>query len=37
MSGEKAPMTGARGFAIVMGAMFAIMAVLWVIAAVLAP
>lgn len=37
MSAEKTPMAGAKGFAIVVGGMFGIMAVLWLIAALLAP
>lgn len=37
MSGGKAPMTGAKGFAVIIGGMFCIMLVLWVIAALAAP
>ncbi|REE97529.1 hypothetical protein DFJ69_3002 [Thermomonospora umbrina] len=37
MNGEKAPLTGAKGFAVIVGGMFAIMAVLWAIAALAAP
>ncbi|SEG71344.1 hypothetical protein SAMN04489712_109262 [Thermomonospora echinospora] len=37
MSGGKAPMSGAKGFAVVIGGMFAIILVLWVLAALLAP
>lgn len=34
---QKAPLSGARGFAIVLGGMLAIIALLWLVAALLAP
>jgi hypothetical protein len=37
MSGGKAPMSGAKGFAVIIGGMFGIMLVLWVLAAIAAP
>ena len=37
MSGEKTPTSGANGFAIVIGAMFGIIGVLWLIATLVAP
>ncbi|MBA9001873.1 MULTISPECIES: hypothetical protein [Thermomonospora] len=37
MSGEKAPMSGAKGFALIIGGMFAVMLVLWLIATLAAP
>jgi hypothetical protein len=37
MSSEKKPMTGAKGFAIIVGAMFAVIIALWVIGYFLSP
>lgn len=37
MNGERAPLSGAKGFALIIGAMFAVMLILWVIAALAAP
>lgn len=37
MNGEKTPMTGAKGFAVILGSMFAIVAALWLVAALAAP
>ncbi|WP_161602746.1 hypothetical protein [Thermomonospora catenispora] len=37
MNGEKAPLSGAKGFALIVGGMFAVMLILWVIAAIAAP
>lgn len=37
MSGEKTTISGAKGFAIILGAMFGIIGVLWLIATLVAP
>ncbi|ACZ00342.1 hypothetical protein Tcur_4824 [Thermomonospora curvata DSM 43183] len=37
MSGDRPPMTGAKGFAVIVGGMFGIIVLLWVIAALAAP
>lgn len=37
VSGGRTPMTGAKGFVIIVGSMIGILAVLWAIAALAAP
>jgi hypothetical protein len=37
MSREKKPMSGAKGFTIIVGAMFGVIIVLWIIGGLLAP
>jgi hypothetical protein len=37
MSGQKKPMSGAKGFTIIVGAMFAVIIALWVIGYLLSP
>jgi hypothetical protein len=37
VSGEKSTLSGAKGFAIILGSMFGIIALLWVLAALVAP
>lgn len=37
MSGDKATVSGAKGFAVIMGAMFGIVGVLWLLAMLVSP